>query len=320
MTWFLKCFYGFKNLWDEMLFWWVLDYIDTAYGDVDELIVEVGDVSRMEQRWTTNVVLMEQLKLAHGFVSQNKIIKFKKISKNIFDNFRYDMYFFGGGEVFAESRGFHGGWNYLLRYLSPILCHKFVLLWGIETAKIWRQKLLYKIVLPKAQRVVTRDHTSFDEVKNYTDKAIHYHDFAIPVIDRYRQKMSGTKLESFDITKPYVILNIVESMSSEELYEKIKTFLTELYPDATPVYLSGKSINSNDAKFAQWLEWAYPNLHIFEREQYPLSELLALIDGASAGLAARLHILLLLQEFEKPRYASVYAEKVRKLVTSTLEL
>lgn len=104
----------------------------------------------------------------------------------------------------------------------------------------------------------------------------------MPVIDRYRQLMKGQKLKHFKVSKPYVIINIVESISNEELYQKIKTFLTEHYPDATPVYLSGKSNNSNDAKFAQWLEGAYPQLRVFEREHYPLSELLALIDGASA--------------------------------------
>lgn len=320
MTWLLKCFYGFKNLGDEMLFWWVLEYIDTAYNTVDELTVEVDDVEWMEERWTKNVEMMKQLKLASWFVSQSKIIKFKKLSKNILDNFRYDLYFFGGGEVFAESRGFHGGWNYLLRYLYPIALKKFILLGGIETATTRRQKILYRIVLPRSQRVVTRDHTSFDEVKKYTPHAIHHHDFAIPVIDRYRQKMSGTKLSSFDVQKPYVLLNIVESVSDEDLYQKIKILLTEHYPDATPVYISWKSINSDDIKFAQWLEWAYPNLRIFEREHYPLSELFALVDGASAWFAARLHILLLLQEFEKPRYAAVYAEKVRKLITSTIEI
>ena len=84
------------------------------------------------------------------------------------------------------------------------------------------------------------------------------------------------------VEKPYVIINIVESVSTEELYQKIKVFLTQSYPDAIPVYLSGRSINSDDAKFAQWLEGAYPTLRVFHREEYPLSELLALIDGASA--------------------------------------
>ncbi len=61
-------------------------------------------------------------------MSNHKIIKFIEVSKNISDNFSYDIYFFGGGEVFAESRGIHGGRNYLMRYLFAILRKPFVLL------------------------------------------------------------------------------------------------------------------------------------------------------------------------------------------------
>ena len=53
---------------------------------------------------------------------------FVEIGKDIRDNFRYDMYFFGGGELFAESRGFHGGRNYLLRYFFAFNSKPFVLL------------------------------------------------------------------------------------------------------------------------------------------------------------------------------------------------
>lgn len=145
------------------------------------------------------------------------------------------------------------------------------------------------------------------------------HDFAVPVIDRFRQS-SLVLQPQFPITKPYVILNVVESVSSDELYKKIDILLTQAFPWATPVYIAGKSVNSDDMKFAQWLMGAYPTLRVFEREEYPLSELLWLIQGASAGVASRLHILLLLQEFEKPLYAPVYAQKIAKLITSTLDL
>ena len=320
MKGFLKCYYGFKNLGDELLFWWVLDYIDSTYADVDKLTVEVESVEWMEQWREKNLETMTTLKLAPAFIAGHKSIEFVPLSKNILDNFRYDIYFFGGGEIFAESRGFHGGWNYLLRYLYPILKKRFVLLGGIESAQVRRQKLLYHIVLPRAQRVVCREKTSYNHVAQYNQKVALAHDFALPVIDRYRQQMNGNKLSFFEVKKPYVILNIVESVSSEELYEKIKIFLTELYPEATPVYLYGKSVNSDDAKFAQRLEGAYPTLRTFEWERYPLSELLALFDGARAGIASRLHILLLLQEFEKPFYAPIYAQKVEKLITPTLDL
>ena len=73
------------------------------------------------------------------------------------------------------------------------------------------------------------------------------------------------------VEKPYVIINIVESVSTEELYQKIKVFLTQSYPDAIPVYLSGRSINSDDAKFAQWLEGALIRLYVSFIEKSILS-------------------------------------------------
>lgn len=317
---FLKCFYGFKNLGDELLFRGVIDYIDIAYREVDELTVQVADVHWMEEWWEKNIEFIGRLWLAKNFCSQKKKIHFVALSKNIMDNFSYDLYFFWWWEVFAESRGIHWGWNYLIRYCYPIVQKKFVLIGGMESAKTWRQQLLYRIVLPRAQKIVTREEMSYHEVKQYTDKVEKRQDFAVPLIDAYRQKITGQKLQSFQIEKPYVIINIVASQSTEESYEKIRRFLTILYPDATPVYISWKSINSNDENFAQWLEGAYPNLYRYHWEEHTISELFALINGATAGIASRLHILLLLQEFQKPRYALSYAEKVDKLITSTIDL
>jgi hypothetical protein len=47
---------------------------------------------------------------------------------------------------------------------------------------------------------------------------------------------------------------------------------------------------------------------------------LSLFDRAEAGIGCRLHFLLLLQWLGKNRYALVYAEKVSKLIISTIEL
>jgi hypothetical protein len=96
--------------------------------DIDELTVEVGDVEWMQARRERNCILMSDLNIAMGFVSHRKMIKFVEKSKDIRDNIRYDKYFFGGGEVFAQSRGFHGGRNYLLRYPRVFLMKPFVLL------------------------------------------------------------------------------------------------------------------------------------------------------------------------------------------------
>ena len=320
MRWFLKCYYGYQNLGDEILFFGLLDYIDSSSREITELTVEVGDERWMQSRRDRNVEFLKLLHLADGFTSGEKSLKFVKVSKNFLDNFRYDKYFFGGGEVFAESRWFHGWRNYLLRYPRVIWRKKFILLGGIETATTWRQRLLYRTVLPRAQRILCREETSYHEVKKYTDKVAYAHDFALTLIDRYKEHCSSCRLESFEVEKPYVLVNIVQSLASDDNFEKIRLFLTQHYPDSTPVFVAGKSVNSDDNVYATRLEGAYLHLHRFDRTEYPLVEFLTLFAQSQAWIASRLHILLFLQAFDKPRYALSYAEKVDKLITSTIIL
>lgn len=76
------------------MFWGVLDYIQHAYPEVDDLTIEVKDVEWMQARRSRNADLMSDLKIATEFLSHRKIIKFIPISKNIADNRKYDLYFF----------------------------------------------------------------------------------------------------------------------------------------------------------------------------------------------------------------------------------
>lgn len=320
MRWFLKCYYGYQNLGDEILFFGVLDYIDVAYNTITDLTIEVGDERWMDEWYTRNIDLMRRLNLAPWFITGEKTINFVRTSKNPLDNFRYDMYFFGWGETFAQSRGFHGGRNYLLRYPWPILRKRFVLLWGIETASARRQQLLYRIVLPRAIQVMCREQTSYHEVKKYTDKTDYTHDFALRVTDAYQTHCMAERLDIERITKPYVIVNIVSNVATDENFEKIRVFLDRHYPKATPVFVAGKSINSDDVHYAKWLSGVYDHLEVVDRTQEDLASFLGLFRHAEAGIASRLHVLLLLQEFEKPLYALSYAEKVDKLIETTLEL
>ena len=333
MRWFLKCFYGHHNLWDEFLFWGVLDYIDTSYSAVDELTVQVADVEWMQTRWTRNSPFMQDLKIADWFVSQGKIIKFVEMSKDMRDNFRYDIYFFWWGEVFAESRGFYGGWNYFLRYLFALHLKPFVLLWGLETPIHIRQKFLYKYLLPKADRIVCRDEHSYKIAHRYNSKSQMYTDFVIPLVDRYRQHtphhiQTITSHDPYDMRtifdlfgKHYVLINMIGKMSTDHSYRLIETFVSR-YPDHKLVYISCGTDDQwrSDKEYARWLQGVYTDMVIYDREEYALVQTLWLFQYASAGIWCRLHFLLLLQALDTDRYALVYAEKIKKLITSTLTL
>lgn len=333
MHWFLKCFYGYRNLWDELLFWWVLDYIDTHYSSVDELTVEVEDVVWMQNRRTRNSTSLLSMKIASWFISNVKLIKFVELSKDIRDNFLYDIYFFWWWEVFAESRWFRGWWNYLLRYIRAIQTKPFVLLWGIETPTGTLQKRLYAYLLPKAKSIVCRDQTSYLLAHSYNKKSKFYYDFSLPLVDKYRQLLSHQEqtLTSYDqhdihtvkniVGNNYILINIIGSMSTDETYARIEKCIN-LYPTHTLVYVScwRDDAKRSDTEYWKWLQWAYPDLIFYDWTEYSIIQILYLFSHASAGIWCRLHFLLLLQEFDRDRYALVYAEKIQKLITSTIDI
>lgn len=62
----------------------------------------------------------------------------------------------------------------------------FVLLGGIETPMSFRQKILYKYLLPKADKIICREESSYKVAHRYNKKSQLFTDFSVPVIDKYR--------------------------------------------------------------------------------------------------------------------------------------
>jgi hypothetical protein len=103
-------------------------------------------------------------------------------------------------------------------------------------------------------------------------------------------------------------------LATEESFSLIHKFLLK-YSDHDIYYVHAWE---EDRQYGEWLIWAYPYTQIYDWTEHTLHDTLQLFSAADAGIGCRLHFLLLLQEFQKDRYALVYAEKVRKLITSTI--
>lgn len=76
-----------------------MDYIAQEFPDVQSLTIEVQDVAWMEHRYDTNKEFVSSLSYHHvhtDFFTGKKQLSFVELSKDIRDNFRYDIYFFGG--------------------------------------------------------------------------------------------------------------------------------------------------------------------------------------------------------------------------------
>lgn len=128
---YLKCRYGFKNFGDEMLFFGVIDRIFNNYS-IEKLVVEVGDVERMQQRLDKNMFFVSAYydRIEYIPIKQDKRKRLTHL-RNVLGLGRYKHYFkfFGGGEVIHdETDRLHRGRNYLLLYGHSIRKRQFVFL------------------------------------------------------------------------------------------------------------------------------------------------------------------------------------------------
>ncbi len=289
-------YYGYRNLGDELLVFWMIDYIFEHYP-VDHLVIAAWDPVFLNQRLDKSVHLL-----------WDKRTKIKIHAKKIWYvwTYRYLAYkkFFWWGEVFSERRGFYGGWNSALRYFPDIVRKNFTLFGGIETPKASRQKLLYKLVLPRAKAIVTRDKTSFATAKKYNSKAVLFQDFAKNLIDQLAKNTKKTT------KKPYILINLHPQRSGKKDIQKVITF-TSQYPDHDCYYVR---CWCDDKPLINKLKKHIPHIQQYDRDCHTVEEIISFFANATAWIGARLHFLMLLKECNVPLEAIVYAEKVKKLI------
>lgn len=179
---YLKWFYWYKNFWDEVLLFWLLNYLQKEYNP-DEIVVEVWSIEWI-QRWLNK----NKKYLQSWIIDKLEFVENKEISKrfsqilSFFGINKYKKYFkvFGGWEVLDESRNFpHDGWNLALLHHYSIRKWKFILVWWIWTCEKFRTKKLLKYILHKAQKIICREKISYERaIANWWKNAISYEDFS----------------------------------------------------------------------------------------------------------------------------------------------
>lgn len=155
------------------------------------------------------------------------------------------------------------------------------------------QKLLYSIVLPRAKKIVCREQDSYQTALTYNKKTTLSHDFAVPVVDRFRQKILRHHTQSLTSHDPYhlhsiahitgkkyILLNIISSMSNEDTYVLMEKFISK-YPEHNLIYIS---CTDADHEYGIWLMGVYPQIVMYDWKQYTLPQTLSLFAHAESGI------------------------------------
>lgn len=167
-----------------------------------------------------------------------------------------------------SKRRTRSGWNYFFRYFIPIQQGKFYLLGGIGKPYKWLTKLLYRLLLPKAKGIITRDTTSYSYAKKYNAHAKQYHDFSEYMIQKY--KKSHTKMKPNE-AKSYILINCQSHNRSAKIQQAIQTFCAA-NPHDIPLYFPCDM--ADDMTYYKILQKDIPSLQLYDRTIHSLDETL----------------------------------------------
>lgn len=292
MIGFLKWYYGYKNFGDELLLLGIIPYIFKHYH-IDSLLIEANDVTWLQTRLDR-----------HQWLLGDNLHKITIIAKHSAWKQKRDMLFLWWWEVLTDGRSFPHNWRNYFFYRKTILFGQYHLLWGIGTPQTLFSKLLRKILLSRAQSVVTREKRSYDVVCLFRTKdTVLYHDFAKDVINPilttfpFANNSSNTRKWVLNVN-PYIwSWETKDSLVHFwKQFDYILFFPAELWVDDT---------------FFNELKTQLPDLQLYDRTQKDIHTIIYDVSTRSGVLAARLHVLRLAKLLNIPFEALVYQEKIK---------
>lgn len=288
MDWFLKWYYWYKNLGDEILLFWVIKYIFDNF-DISKLFIQAQD-----KIWLSSWIDRNKKFLPNGYYRKIVIVE-----KDFDIKSRNCIKFFWWWEWLTWQRPFPYDWrNLVIKYPKDIFKWNFVLLGWIWKPDKLKMKFLYKFLLPKAKNIIVREKFSYQIAKKYNPNSILYHDFAYDVFKQFQWKPKS---------KDYVLVNINTYISNSQTFAEIKRFADNYenkYFMPFDMY--------NDVRLYEKLKSQISDLQYYDWTKKDLMQIFEFMWWAQSWIWARLHFLLILHWFGKSINPLFYQEKIKK--------
>lgn len=306
MKFYIKWFYGYKNFGDEVIFFWLLNYLQQKYNP-DNFTIEVWDSARM-QKW-----IQQNLKfLDNGILDKIDLVENVEISRRFrqFQSFlwidKYKKFFkiFGGWEVLDESRKFpHDGWNFLILNNRCIQKWNFILVWWIGTDIYPKTKFLFKRLLPKAKEIICRESVSLDRAKKYwAHNVVLFEDFSKKIFEA----------DTTTNKEKVLLINLSPKYNNEKNVEKINNFVKKYGNEYKKIYFPA-DINFDKQLFYS-LRAIIPDIQVYDWTKHDLQDTINLFLSCTGGIGSRLHFLYPLKLFSKDFECIADSDKVKKII------
>ena len=297
---YLKWYYWYKNFGDELLLLWVLTYLKNTYWAI-HITIETQDTIRLNHWMDVHAWYFPDCKLSYASSRYETIVAQCKA----------DYLIIWWWEVITDARSIpYNWWNYLLRnYWYRLFWKKIVLLWWFWVPKhIW-SNFLYKILYNYANSIVCREPASYERVIQYVskNKCVLHEDFAYTILRSIKTIHWSSSLWH----GTYAIINCNPYIWSAETKQKIINYCSQGWYDSLIYFPAELTI---DAPMYNELLKELPNLIWYDRTAESLKTIALLFASASWWIAARLHVLILLQFYWVEYTPLVYQEKITKIL------
>ena len=296
----------------------------------DEIVVEVWNIEWMQSWLNKNKAYLQDWIIDKLDFVENKEIsrRFRQIL-SFFGINKYKKYFkvFGGWEVLDESRKFpHDWWNLVLLHHYSIRKWKFILVGWVWTSEKFRTKRLFKYILPRAQKIICREKTSFERVNHYwKNNAVLYDDFSKEIFKEFCAPLfkgaapQNCEAEDFLISshhsewqKNTILINVSPKYFKQNNIEKIKNFVWKYSSDSKKIFFPA-DINIDKELFTA-VRKSIPDLEIYDRTKHSLKDSIELFSDCIWWIGSRLHFLYPLKIFGKDFESISDSDKVKKII------
>ena len=298
----IKWYYGYKNLWDELIIFSLLNWADERFNP-NKISIECWDEKRLED-WILKhrdfliPWIIKKLNFLPRPNWKEKIQICLWMKRNL-----YDYIILGWWEVVDESRSFlYRWWNLFLQYKRSIKKWIAAIVGGLGTSEKRWTSFLQTFLVTNANIIILRDQNSFDLTKkflgqdwqNREDKAEYDWDLTLSLLEETKTVFSEEKIKSE--RDPYYLVNFSPLCDKEKSFKLIKKF-ADSHKNMQPIYIACNK--SEDEKFFKDIQEILPNCEYFDWTQANIAETLKLFYFAQWGIWARLHFLYILKFFEK---------------------
>ena len=298
----IKWYYWYKNLWDELIIFSLLNRANERFNP-SKISIECGN-----EKWFEDWIVKHKDFLIPWIIKKLNFLpkpnwrEKVKICLWIRRNL-YDFVILWWWEVIDESRSFLYRWrNLFLQYRRSIKQWNTAIVgWLWTNKKLWTA-FLQNFLVKNANIIILRDKNSFELTKkvlehnwqNREDKAEYDWDLTLPLLEEAKEIFKEEKIKSG--RDPYYLVNFSPLCDKEKSFKLIRKF-ADSYKKMQPIYVACNK--SEDEKFFNDIQEILPNCELFDWSQANISETLKLFYFAEWWIWARLHFLYILKFFDK---------------------